>query len=89
MLKQDIKFLGKLISEIKFNEKRFGINELTHKFSNETQFKIYEVGISYNGRTYLEGKKLELKMLLEQFIVFKYSFFERSKFNFIYFFFYI
>ena len=53
-------FRKKLISEIKFNEKRFGIEiELTHKFSNlKPKPKIYEVGISYNGRTYQEGKKI-------------------------------
>ena len=74
-------FRKKLISEIKLNEKRFGIEiELTHKFSNlKPKPKIYEVGISYNGRTYQEGKKIGIKDAFRAiFCIFKYSFFERS-----------
>jgi glycosyltransferase involved in cell wall biosynthesis len=43
-------------------EKRFGIEpELTAKLAKIKNIKIYEVGISYYGRTYLEGKKIGWK----------------------------
>ena len=74
-------FKKKLISNIKLNEKRFGIEiELTHKFSNlNPKPKIYEVGISYNGRTYMEGKKIGIKDAFRAiYCILKYSFFERK-----------
>ena len=43
-------------------EKRFGIEpELTAKLSRIPGIRIYEVGISYYGRTYEEGKKIGWK----------------------------
>lgn len=43
-------------------EKRFGFEpELTAKLSRIPEIKIYEVGISYYGRTYAEGKKIGWK----------------------------
>lgn len=43
-------------------EKRFGFEpELTAKLSRIPEIKIYEVGISYFGRTYAEGKKIGWK----------------------------
>ena len=37
--------------------------------------KIYEVGISYNGRTYAEGKKITIKDgFIALFLIFKYFF---------------
>ena len=39
------------------------------------KLKIFEVGISYNGRTYDEGKKITFKDgLLAIYIIFKYFF---------------
>ena len=73
-------FKKKLINNIKLNEKRFGIEiELTHKFSNlNPKPKIYEVGISYNGRTYMEGKKIGIKDAFRAiYCILKYSFIER------------
>ena len=50
-------FKKSLLKSIKINEKSFGIEiELTMKVS-KLKPKIFEVGISYNGRTYEEGKK--------------------------------
>jgi len=50
--------IGPLFRSIPIRSKRFGIEpELTSKFSKR-KFKIYEVPISYKGRTYLEGKKI-------------------------------
>lgn len=43
-------------------EKRFGFEpELTAKLSKVPNIRIYEVGISYYGRTYEEGKKIGWK----------------------------
>jgi hypothetical protein len=40
-------------------ENRFGFEpELTAKLSRVPNVRIYEVGISYYGRTYEEGKKI-------------------------------
>ncbi|MBT5048663.1 MAG: glycosyltransferase family 2 protein [Rhodospirillaceae bacterium] len=48
---------------ITLNENRFGIEpELTAKIAKlDTGPRIYEVGISYSGRTYAEGKKVNWK----------------------------
>lgn len=54
-------FTGKVISEIlpHLKSNRFGIEvELTAEVARH-QFKIFEVGISYSGRTYSEGKKIK------------------------------
>jgi len=43
-------------------EKRFGFEpEVTAKISRIKKIRIYEVGISYYGRTYEEGKKINWK----------------------------
>lgn len=55
-------FNTKLIQSIKLNEKRFGFEpEITAKISKVKLIRIYEVGISYYGRTYHEGKKIGWK----------------------------
>lgn len=47
---------------LKLKEKRFGFEpEVTAKLSKIKGIKIYEVGISYYGRTYAEGKKINWK----------------------------
>lgn len=54
-------FRASLIKSIQIEEDRFGIEpELVSKLAS-TGCKIYEVGISYNGRTYKEGKKINWK----------------------------
>ena len=51
-----------IIKDIRLKEKRFGFEpELTAKLSKIPLIKIYEVGISYYGRTYQEGKKIGWK----------------------------
>jgi glycosyltransferase involved in cell wall biosynthesis len=51
-----------IIQGIELNEKRFGFEpEITAKLSRIPEIRIYEVGISYYGRTYLEGKKIGWK----------------------------
>jgi glycosyltransferase involved in cell wall biosynthesis len=54
-------FRGDLIRKIakKLKSKRFGFEpEITAKIAKIKNIKIYEVGISYFGRTYKEGKKI-------------------------------
>ena len=51
-----------IIQSIEINENRFGIEpEITAKISKIKGVRIYEVGISYYGRTYKEGKKIGWK----------------------------
>ena len=51
-----------LIKSIKLKEKRFGFEpEVTAKLSKIPEIKFYEVGISYYGRTYANGKKIGWK----------------------------
>ena len=55
-------FNTKLVQGIKLNEKRFGFEpEVTAKIARINKIRIYEVGISYYGRTYEEGKKIGWK----------------------------
>ena len=51
-----------IAKQIKITEKRFGIGpEITAKLAKVPRVRIYEVGISYYGRTYEEGKKIGWK----------------------------
>lgn len=55
-------FRTEIIQNIKLKEKRFGFEpEVTAKVSRIPKIRIYEVGISYYGRTYEEGKKIGWK----------------------------
>lgn len=55
-------FRADVIKKIKLKEKRFGFEpEVTAKISRIPNIRIYEVGISYYGRTYAEGKKIGWK----------------------------
>lgn len=52
-------FKAEIIKPIKLNEARFGFEpEVTAKVARVKDVRIYEVGISYYGRTYAEGKKI-------------------------------
>jgi len=52
-------FKTSIIKNISLKEKRFGFEpEITAKIAKIKCIRIYEVGISYYGRTYLEGKKI-------------------------------
>ena len=54
-------FKREVIQSISIKEKRFGFEpEITAKLS-KMDIRIYEVGISYYGRTYKEGKKIGWK----------------------------
>jgi len=55
-------FNTKIIQSLSLKEKRFGFEpEVTAKISRVSKIRIYEVGISYYGRTYDEGKKIGWK----------------------------
>ncbi len=55
-------FRAEILKKIDLKEKRFGFEpEVTIKVSRLPQIRIYEVGISYYGRTYDEGKKINYK----------------------------
>jgi glycosyltransferase involved in cell wall biosynthesis len=50
------------IQSLKLKENRFGFEpEVTAKISRIPEIRIYEVGISYYGRSYKEGKKINWK----------------------------
>jgi glycosyltransferase involved in cell wall biosynthesis len=55
-------FRSEIIKNIRLKEKRFGFEpEITAKISKVNNVRIYEVGISYYGRTYQDGKKIGWK----------------------------
>lgn len=55
-------FKTSIIQGINLKEKRFGFEpEVTAKIARVPKIRIYEVGISYYGRTYEEGKKIGWK----------------------------
>lgn len=69
-------FKGDLIRGMKIEEDRFGFEpEITAKIA-KLRCRIYEVGISYYGRTYEEGKKIGWKDGMRALIcIVKYSLF--------------
>ena len=56
-------FRKEVLNQIEIKENRFGIEpEITAKIAKiRPRLRIYEVGISYHGRTYDEGKKITYK----------------------------
>jgi glycosyltransferase involved in cell wall biosynthesis len=55
-------FRADVVKQIQLKENRFGFEpEITAKIARIPQIRIYEVGISYYGRTYAEGKKIGWK----------------------------
>ncbi len=52
-------FRREVLTKIKIEENRFGFEpEITAKVARLPDCRIYEIGISYYGRTYAEGKKI-------------------------------
>ena len=68
------------VKAINLKEKRFGFEpEVTAKISRFTGIRIYEVGISYYGRTYAEGKKISWKDGFRAiYCIVKYNIFSRK-----------
>lgn len=70
-------FKSNIIKNISIKENTFGVEpEVTVKLAKK-KVRFYEVGISYNGRTYEEGKKIMLKdFFIAVYCIFKYRFFD-------------
>ena len=70
-------FRREIIQQIKIEEDRFGFEpEITAKVSKVKGVRVYEVPISYYGRTYAEGKKINWRDGLSALrCVIKYNFF--------------
>jgi glycosyltransferase involved in cell wall biosynthesis len=70
-------FKKSVIQSINIKEKSFGIEpEITVKLAKK-KFIFYEVPISYQGRSYEEGKKITLKdAFLAFYCIFRYKFFD-------------
>ncbi len=71
---------SKIAKSLNLREKRFGFEpELTAKLSRVPKIRIYEVGISYYGRTYEEGKKIGWKDGFRAiYCILKYNLFSRK-----------
>jgi glycosyltransferase involved in cell wall biosynthesis len=69
-------FKTDLVQGFQLKEKRFGFEpEVTARISRVPNIRIYEVGISYYGRTYAEGKKINWKDGFRAiYCIFKYRF---------------
>ena len=69
-------FRTEKLQSLNLKEKRFGFEpEVTAKISKIKGIRIYEVGISYYGRTFEEGKKISWKDGFRAiFCIFKYGF---------------
>ncbi len=69
-------FRADLLKSLTLREKRFGFEpEVTAKIARIPGVRIYEVGISYYGRTYEEGKKINWKDGVHAlWCIFKYGF---------------
>src|SRR5688572_11568334 len=72
-------FKAEIIKSINLKEKRFGFEpEVTSKIARIPDIRIYEVGISYYGRTYKEGKKIGWKDgMRAMYCIVKYNLFSR------------
>lgn len=72
-------FRRELIQGLKLEEKRFGFEpEVTAKIARIPKVRIYEIGISYYGRTYEEGKKIGWKDGFRAiFCIIKYNIFKK------------
>lgn len=72
-------FKADIIKNLDLKEKRFGFEpEVTSKISKLDHVRIYEVGISYYGRTYAEGKKINWKDGFRAiYCILKYNLFSR------------
>jgi glycosyltransferase involved in cell wall biosynthesis len=69
-------FKSEIIQRLELKERRFGFEpEITAKLARLKNIRIYEVGISYYGRTFEEGKKIRMKDAFRAlYVMFKYKF---------------
>ena len=73
-------FRTAIIQRINLEEKRFGFEpEVTAKIAMVHGIRLYEVGISYYGRTYAEGKKIGWKDAFRTiYCILKFGLFNRA-----------
>ena len=73
-------FRREFLDRLAIDEDRFGFEpEITAKVA-KAGFRVYEVGISYNGRTYEEGKKIGWRDGVRAvYVIVKYNLFRRNK----------
>lgn len=73
-------FKAETLKQIILKENRFGFEpEVTAKISKIKNIRIYEVGISYYGRTYNEGKKINwIDGFRALYCIFKYNIFSKQ-----------
>ena len=71
-------FRADILKSMQLKENQFGFEpEVTAKVSRVPNVRIYEVGISYYGRTYAEGKKINWKDGFQAiYCILKYGFFK-------------
>ena len=70
-------FRADILRKIPIEQSRFGFEpEITAKIARIPNIRIYEIGVSYYGRTYSEGKKITWKDgLWALFCILKYNIF--------------
>ncbi len=73
-------FKTDIIKNITIHEQRFGVDpEIIAKLGHRKNVKIEEVGISYNGRTFAQGKKINFRDGFRAFYcIIKYNLFYRK-----------
>ncbi len=73
-------FRRSIVQSIPIEQNRFGFElEITAKIARIPDIKIFEVGISYNGRSYAEGKKITWKDGVSAlWCILKYRFFSHA-----------
>ena len=76
-------FDARMLKSLFLKENRFGFEpEVTAKISRIPKVRIYEIGISYYGRTYEEGKKISAKDGFRAiYCILKYNLFDRKTFK--------
>lgn len=73
-------FRADILKQLDLREKQFGFEpEVTAKMARFEDIRVYEVGISYYGRTYKEGKKITWKDGLRAiYCILKYNLFSKN-----------
>ncbi|MDB4944208.1 MAG: glycosyltransferase family 2 protein [Labilithrix sp.] len=73
-------FRAEVLKDITLKEDRFGFEpEVTVKMARRGDVRVYEVPITYKGRTYAEGKKIGLKDAFRAvYCLARYGFFDRG-----------
>lgn len=76
-------FSADIVKKLRLTENRFGFEpEVTARISRVPNIRIYEVGISYYGRTYDEGKKIGARDGFRAiYCILKYNLFDKKVFK--------